>query len=337
MKIAYRRVSGKVILAEQDCGSRGSWFEKRKAILELLKSRGHRIDLVSSLSKNSSNRDWQKTIPYSCDEKYDAVIFEFAGLNKVFFEKDLEETARIAREHTGRCIFLCDDPDLPFLWDVVSKTSRQRWFALYNAKYPKKVSIGKQPDFVESLDLPLPMLEIGVSGFMKPQEQSREQLQGKSLVYFGRPNGREKVLSSVLSTPGVGLRIFGKESDWISVKEKYGVRIHEPPTQDQRRAWYSQQLASVVFADEKHKRFGWRTGRFSHALLAGCPAVVEKSHTALVEEGCLSFGSGLDLRKLSQDLKSDPQRRSSLWESSMQQMLQAQKSVLDRTLQRVGL
>lgn len=337
MKIAYRRVSGKIITSEQDCGSRGSWFEKRKAVFEFLRGRGHKVDLVSPLSKNSSNKDWQKTIPYSAEEKYDAVVFEFAGLNKVFFEKDLEETARIAREHSGICVFICDDPDLPFLWDVVSKTSRQRWFALYNAKYPKKVSIGKQPDFVESLDLPLPLLEAGVAGFMKPQAYSLEQLQSKSLVYFGRPNGREKVLSSVLSTPGVGLRIFGKDADWVSIKEKYGVRIHEPPTQDQRRLWYSQQLASVVLADEKHKRFGWRTGRASHALLAGCPAIVEKSHTALIEEGCFSFGSGIDLRRIAQNLRINPEQRRSLWEGSMQQMLESQKGVLERTLQRVGL
>jgi len=67
MKIGYRRVSGKLPLTADEVGSRGTWLEKRNALLVTLINRGHTFDFLSDPTPNSQAAGFKK-VPYeACD------------------------------------------------------------------------------------------------------------------------------------------------------------------------------------------------------------------------------------------------------------------------------
>lgn len=268
MKIAYRRMSGTVSFSAEEKGSRGLWWEKRQGLVRWLVARGHSIDLVSRLSKKSDS-GLLGLAPYD-PARHEVLMVEFGSSNERFNGADLTETMRIANAHKGLGIFLCDDPDLPFLWDRLHDVSK--WVAWTNARYPEP--IGKQPAIVPSLDFPFAAV------LTPPPLQPNRAAASDELVYLGRPNGRAKSLRMVLSS-GVPLRVYSKPADW----DGFDVVVGEPPSQPKRRAWYASKGASLVLADAKHKRMGFRTGRAYHALLAGTPFLYERDHKAFA--GCV--------------------------------------------------
>lgn len=292
MKIAYRRMSGPIGLSSLEQGTRGMWLEKRLALILTLRRRGHQVDIVNRMTKFSLQLD-----PPTFDDSYDLLFIEFGSSNEVFYGDDLRTTREYADRHRGQIVFLCDDPDLPYLWKTVESPSR--WSVWMNAARP--AAFGGQPEGVATFDFPFAAL--------LPIREVEEKVSGPA-VYVGRPKGRENVVRALLRD-GVPFVVHGRESEW----KGFGVQVQPVPTQAQRGDFYSQSLASVVLADRKHHRLGWRTGRAYHALCAGCPAIVESAHEALVE----TFDSFRDAQELSKRLADwkDARVRRRAWKSQV--------------------
>jgi hypothetical protein len=149
-------------------------------------------------------------------------------------------------------------------------------------------------------------------------------------VYIGRPKGREKALRGIFEA-GVELEVCGRAKEW----EGFDVRVIDAPDQGARGAFYRRRLASVVVADRKHKRMGWRTGRAYHALYAGTPAVVEADHEALAETFTVFHEPG-DLRDTLTAWKTDPRLRAKAWDAQMNAQVR-DRVTMDETLRASGL
>lgn len=277
MRIAYRRMSGAVSFSPNERGSRGLWWEKRQGLVRWLLRRAHTIELVSRLSKNG---DAGLLTPASYDAaRHELLLVEFGSSNERFNGDDLAETMRIANAHKGPAVYLCDDPDLPFLWERLDRP--ERWVQWLNARSPGQV--GKQPDAVRSVDFPF-------AATLKPRPTLEGAWIDQELVYLGRPNGRAKALRTVLSA-GVPLAVYSNPKDWTD----FDIPVVPPPSQPRRSEWYARKTASLVLADAKHKALGFRTGRAFHALCAGTPFLYENDHPAF--DGYLGgFTTADDLR-----------------------------------------
>lgn len=261
LEIGYRRVAGTIGLTNNESGTRGGWVEKRVALWAALMDRGYLVTPLSRFTKNTAaivgaNKPVARDV--------DILFLEFGGTNLRFNGKDWAETVGIVRAHQGRVFFICDDPDLPFLWDLLPDEDWSRWTILANAVNPDETrKVLRVPDKARVLDYPahygMPALEF-----------SRETLE--SCVYLGRPDGRVKQLAPFLEQ----LVIAGKPSEW----SKFPVEVIEQPTQSNRRNFYRQFSAAFAAFDNKHSVTGWRTGRAFHALFAGVPVVVPNSGNA---------------------------------------------------------
>lgn len=307
MKIAYRRMSGPIGLSRFEEGTRGLWLEKRVAFLDELTRRGHVVDIYNRTTK------FTDLVPPPTFPGHDLLFIEFGSSNTRFYGEDLVQTLKYLREHTGRVVFLCDDPDLPFLWKT-PKEDWDRWSVWMNAKYPQP--FGGQFDQVRSFDAPFASL--------LPVTEPRPVVD-EELVYIGRPVGREKVFRSLESAP---LRVFGRTKEW----EKFGFRVESPPSQSVRRKFYGDRAACLVVADAKHKRLGWRTGRAYHALHAGCPVLVEKSHSALAADFD-SFETAGDVVSWMKDL---PECRTEVWRRQ-RDSVERDRAIFESTFREFGL
>lgn len=314
MKIAYRRMSGAIGLTDQEKGTRGLWWEKRKALFQCLYERGHRVDVAGRFTKPSQEFHETKVL----DSSHEMLMIEFGSSNKSFYGDDLDETLAVAHRFRGPIVFLCDDPDLPYLWKTALPLPKQTWSAWYNCTRPQ--AFAGQPKWVKSFDFPF-------SSF-QPTNSPSAEYQKDHLVYIGRPNGREKVVKALIAG-GVPWRAFGKTEEWSAL----GVRVWDAPQQPDRAEFYRRQLGSLVLADSKHKRLGWRTGRAYHALFAGCPAVVEADHDALA--GFTRFNTATDLRHLAERWK-DLSERSRDWRAQMLSV-EADRQIAEATLKAHGL
>jgi len=272
MRVAYRRMSGAIGVSPKEQGTRGLWYEKRKALVELLWQRGHQVEFVSRMTKES------QFVPVHQLNNQDILLVEFGSSNMSFYGNDLKDTIKMVNDFCGPVVFLNDDPDLPFIWDMVNKP--KQWTCWYNATNAKP--LGKQPKDVKIYDMPFSSLQKA--------EEPREQYQKFYLVYIGRPNGRSRAVKQLIAG-GVPWRVFGKQKEW----EDFGVMVQEPPHQPERAGFYSCQLGCLVLADNKHKEMGWRTGRAYHAINAGCPALIEADHKLL--QGFPTFNSPLEVHK----------------------------------------
>lgn len=271
MKIAYRRMSGSVGLSGNEPGTRGAWVEKRVAFIAELSRRGHSVDIIGKLSKASGGHTLGASPPY------DLLFVEFGSSNKQFHGNALLETAAIVAAHKGPKVFLCDDPDLDFTWDLVP--SKKTWSVWSNAR--KCIPLAKQPSGVPTFDFPFSVFQsqlpvLATDTFSGP------------LVYIGRPGGRAKVIKALVAAE-VPFCAFAKAAEW---KEFPSVQVMEPPTQSERAAFYNASLGCLAVADAKHKHLGWRTGRAFHALAAGCPVIGEADHPGL--DGFATFRSGYE-------------------------------------------
>lgn len=260
MRVAYRRMSGAVGVSNLEQGTRGLWWEKRLALVRWLKSRGHTVDFINRMMKYSP----PLSVEYS---GHDVLVLEFGSRNKVFYGKDLDETQRLVELHAGPIVFVCDDPDLPYLWETVSEEKKKQFTSWVNCLHPDKAP--KLTGGTIARDFPFSAL----------QDASDPLMQGYAinLVYIGRPNGREKTFHNILAVPDLPLEIFAKPSEW----KEFGVFVGEPPAQVDRKGFYATSLGCLAIADAKHKKLGWRTGRAYHAALAGCPVVAEHDHPGL--------------------------------------------------------
>lgn len=295
MRVAYRRMSGAIGLTDLEKGSRGMWLEKRRALLAHLEHRGHEVTIVNRMTKFS-----QPLTPAVWDAKYDVLFIEFGSSNAQFYGDDLVETQRMVREHQGRIVYLCDDPDLPYVWKTAPVDDR--WSVWMNAR--RGQPFGGQPETIPIFDAPFASL------LTEPLEEDIATGEGLP-VYIGRPKGREKMFKALLDH-GVGFDVAGREAEW----KDFPVKVVPAPEQSARPAFYRTRMASLVLSDKKHKKMDWRTGRAYHALYAGTPALVEGEHAVLGE----TFTPFADPRSLEIlfEVWRDPVTRFYAWKAQME-------------------
>jgi hypothetical protein len=308
MIIGYRRVSGKLPLTTDEKGARGTWLEKRLALIASLEKRGHTFHYLSAPTINSEAVGYKKEPYVPCD----VLLLEFGGANLLFNRKAWDETFVIIREHQGRIIFLCDDPDLPFLWKELPDEDWLRWTCAVNASQiePTRLKLGI-PAKATIVDTPFHAL-------LEQQEFSDGT--NPTAVYFGRPNGRMKSLMPFLQSGMV--TIAGKKEEW----KDDSLYIVPVPEQKERSDWYKRWRACFAMYDGKHAITGWRTGRAYHALLAGIPVAAPYGNPAL--DWVWRTDSPRDLGEL---LKQDAQTRKAIHEQ------QVQASKLDFPFEALGL
>src|SRR3984957_13659717 len=144
-------MSGAVGLTDEEKGTRGLWLEKRRALLKELRGRGHEVSVVNRMTAPSKVDDPPRWDPKRCD----LLMIEFGSSNARFYGEDLALTQCMADEHAGPIVFLCDDPDLPYAWKMVT-SRRDRWTAWFNASMG--VPFGGQPPEIRILDAPFASL-----------------------------------------------------------------------------------------------------------------------------------------------------------------------------------
>ena len=250
MKIAYRRMSGAIGVTNNEVGTRGMWLEKRMALVGFLRSRKHTVDYIGRMTKAS--KQFEKKIKLN----HDILMVEFGSSNGLSYGEDLAETILLCEKHKGIKIFICDDPDLPFLWNKVDPSQFSAW---YNCTNPQK--LGGQPENVKLYDFPFSALQT-------PKKTSIFYRKDK-LVYIGRPFGREEEVNALI-TGKVPWMAYGDKKHW----EDFSVMVASAPNQSIRSDFYNKSFGSIALCDKKHIKFGWRTGRAYHSALAGCPALV---------------------------------------------------------------
>lgn len=306
MRIAYRRMSGAIGVSEYEQGTRGLWWEKRRALVKYLVERGHKVDFLNRMTKHSQ---FMKTIVSPAD--YDILMIEFGSSNESFYGEDLELTRKYVNTFHGPKIFINDDPDLPFIWDKV--TNITNWTCWYNAVKPQP--LGKQPKEILSYDMPF-------SSLMEPLEPSNAY-QKDYLVYIGRPNSRSKMVKYLVAN-NAPWRVFGRNEEW----EQFGLFTHPAPDQPKRAEFYQHQIGCLVLADPKHKAMGWRTGRAYHAIMAGCPALVESDHHYL--SGFPKFTGIIEINRALHRWR-DPDLRREDWKHQIGHMWH-ERTIADKTL-----
>ena len=264
-KIGYRRVSGKIGLTNQENGVRGAWVEKRVAFFKNVLAQGMRIIPLSEATDPTANDGFETFDTY---QECDTLVLEFGGTNLQFYQKYWDKTVEMIKAHKGKVIFLNDDPDLPFLWELLPDEDWSRWTIAANAAVPAEVAtILKCPEGSTTIDLPM------ASGmeFAEFHPGSIDKI-----VYIGRPNGRTKYFKEYTRTKH--LQVAGKEAEWSDFDS---LEILENPQQRDRRKFYQQFHGCLAVYDDKHKRSGWRTGRAYHAVYAGIPVCAPQGNSGL--------------------------------------------------------
>jgi len=302
VKVGYRRVSGKIGLTNKESGVRGAWVEKRVALFKNLLDFGYRIIPMSEPTDPTKDDGFTS---FSTYQECDVLMLEFGGTNLQFYQKYWDTTIEMIKSHTGRVIFLNDDPDLSFLWDLLPDEDWSRWTIAANAVNCDEVSkVLKCPALSTTVDLPM------ASGM-----EFAEFHPGTSgtVVYIGRPGGRTKYFKEFTSSKY--LQVSGKEAEW---EDFDALEILPNPQQRDRRKFYQNFNGCLAVFDDKHKRTGWRTGRAYHALYAGIPVCAPQGNAGL--NWCFPADTAGDLTKFA--LFSVEQRHK-IWEM--------QKRVVEKT------
>jgi hypothetical protein len=264
--IGYRRVAGKIGLTKNEAGVRGAWVDKRVALFKMLGNLGHRIELLSNTTDET--KDDGTTIG-NTDKLCDILYLEFGGTNIQFYGKDWNQTVEIVKRHKGKPkVFVCDDPDLTFLWDMLTDENWSEWTIAANAVNTKEVlRVLKAPEGVKCIHLPM---DKG----MEFMDFSPGKIQ--KIVYIGRNQGRSSYFKIFGSSPH--LQIAGKQKEW----EDYpNLTLVDIPLQKNRRAFYRDYYGCLAIYDKKHKETGWHTGRAYHALYAGIPVLAPPGNDGL--------------------------------------------------------
>lgn len=297
----------------EEKGARGLWWEKRRALVTALTLRGHQVDFCSRMTKPSADYPVKPLGNW-----HDLLFIEFGSSNSQFYGEDLSAVQKMVEDYTGKIVFLNDDPDLPYVWKTVRQKDVGKFSVWMNATRPQP--FGGQLTSVRSYDFPFSSL--------CPRLDPSADYDHEGLVYIGRPNGREKVFDEIFLNR-VPLKIHGKEKEW----QRFKVSVFPAPNQPDRAHFYRRHLGSLVIADAKHKRMGWRTGRAYHALLAGCPAVVEHDHDAL--SGFNVFRHPCELLYVAERWKSVA-TRSNDWRRQIA-ALDKDKLIMEQTFREFGI
>lgn len=264
-KVGYRRVSGKIGLTNKENGVRGAWVEKRVALFKNMLDFGYRIIPLSEATDPTKDDGFETFSDY---QTCDVLMLEFGGTNLQFYQKYWDKTVEMIKAHTGRIIFLNDDPDLSFLWELLPEEDWSRWTIAANAVNCAEVAkILKCPEGSRTVDLPMAS-GMDFAEFHPGQYQN--------VVYIGRPNGRTKYFKEF--TKSKELKIAGKEAEWSDFS---GLEIFPNPQQRDRRKFYQQFAGCLAVYDDKHKTSGWRTGRAYHAVYAGIPVCAPQGNAGL--------------------------------------------------------
>lgn len=291
--IGYRRVSGKIGLTDKENGIRGAWVEKRVALFKNLLNSNYKIIPFTEATDPTKSDGFETFDSY---QHCDVLMLEFGGTNLQFYKKYWDKTVELINQHKGKIVFLNDDPDLPFLWELLPDEDWSRWTIAANATNCTEVArILKCPLGSTTIDLPMASgMEFAIfhsGGIQK-------------IVYIGRPNGRNKYFKEYTKSPA--LQVAGKESEWTDYSDK--ITVIENPQQRDRRAFYQKYNGCLAVYDEKHKSSGWRTGRAYHALYAGIPVCAPTGNQGL--SWCYPIGTSEDITKFSELLVEE---RKKIW------------------------
>jgi hypothetical protein len=258
-------------LSDQEVGTRGTWVEKRQALLGCLKARGHEVLLASKPSRTSKGL-WVPTTPQS---KVDLLMIEWSLTNWVFVREDIAETARYVQLHKGPIVFLCDDPEMlgscfdPRTVSLFAQKNYQRWTLWLDTPFTSAQlsSQLRYPRDAKVVDAPFAALLSPAAKVSVPSIQS--------IVYSGRgTGGREETLLELQKQ--LKVQVHGRTKEWKGLTP-----VGDSPSQSTRANFYAQFVGGLVLADVQHKATGWRTGRAFHAIRAGIPVMVESAHKVL--------------------------------------------------------
>jgi hypothetical protein len=264
--IGYRRVSGKIGLTKNEAGIRGAWVDKRVALFKTLGYDKYRIKLLSEVTEETKGDgvtvEDDNTV---CDILY----LEFGGTNLQFYGKNWDKTIEIVKLHRGKKkVFVCDDPDLTFLWELLPDEDWSLWSIAANAVNTDEVlKVLKAPEGVTCFHLPM---DKGMTAEMFSDGTIQK------IVYIGRNQGRSSYFKTFGSSPY--LQIAGKTSEW----EDYpNLTLVDIPQQKDRRSFYRKYYGCLAVYDKKHAVTGWHTGRAYHALYAGVPVLAPPGNDGL--------------------------------------------------------
>jgi len=259
VRIGWVRGAGKIGLTDQESGTRGAWVEKRRMLFSAFESHDAEvIPLTPMTPRTRVETSYGLADTYS---RCDLLVVEFAGLNMAWYGDDWRNAAELVRNHKGRVLFICDDPDLPLPVDMFAGEDWSRWMFAANAVNVDATAEHLHvPSGATAIDLPL-------VGEYRDRLRVAPAYEHRSLVYIGRNSGRSAVFKKLL--PCEGLTIAGREAEWKS----YGsvINLVDVPEQAQRAEFYRRYLGGYVVFDKVHQRLGWRTGRAYHAHAAGVP------------------------------------------------------------------
>lgn len=242
MKVGYRRYSGKAFLAgDKVTSTRGAWLEKRIAFVELLKSRGHEIEIVNTGD------------PFKL---FDVLFVEFGSNNKVFYGDDItytEELMSYNGEFEKKIIFICDDPEL---------------FPKLNPFFVDHYWVNADNELACSKHFGVSCESFPFYGLQEVRRFAGEH-NGKVVYYGGTSQGREERLSKYKVL--LPIEVYGKEKDYKTINPK------APPSQEERSDFYRSFAYCLGMQDNKHRKLGWNTGRIYHAIASGIPVLFEDS------------------------------------------------------------
>lgn len=266
-RVAYMRLGARVPRRPSD---RGSWWEKRNALLQLLRARGHSVMVEPDTPNPIASAD--------------VVMLEFGPSNPIFCADRWAAQAAALRTARGRIIYLNDDPALlPLPLEIAEALAEcepvQAWL---NTPLAAQVGAGLSLEGGEVYGHDAPFGSLlphrGPSPWFRP-----------SLVYQGRNAGRLKVLQRVRRS-GVPLTVLGRPEEW---PDDWSVR--RPPPQDERHAMLGEYAGALLLADQQHHALQWRTGRAYHALSAGVPVVTPEPMSGVPWARPMGFNDKLAL------------------------------------------
>lgn len=261
--IGYRRVAGKIGLTNNEDGIRGAWVDKRIALFKKFFSDGYRIVLLSNTTTITKNEGLDRQ-----SERFDILCLEFGGTNLQFYGKDWSMTVEYVKQHAGYKWYVCDDPDLSFLWELLDDEDWSKWTILANAV--------EKDSTLRALKAPPGVCfeHVAMDKYMQADEFSAGTI--NKIVYIGRNQGRAAYFKIFGVSPY--LQIAGKTKEW----EDYPLlSLVDVPQQKDRRKFYRDYYGCLAIYDKKHKETGWHTGRAYHALYAGIPVLSPPGNNGL--------------------------------------------------------
>ena len=275
MKIGYRRWSRPIGTSPDEKFSISGWFEKRLAFLKLLEDRGHSVEMLSGLTKESAQAFGQSVFKFPAEE-LDLLFIEMSNENVLQNYKVIAESMGIMNTVKCPIILLWDDPaitlkirqpqELPKI-----KMEKMNFTVFINAEaelgdvdWPSFFA----PEVRENIGTV--KFEFFPFGALLTQLEIADNPEKDSLVYIGgHGGGRLKDLEIIRAQ--LPLEIFYKQTS-------YPYELHgEAPRQPERLNFYRKYMCNLGLQDSTHKRLKWHTGRCFHALAAGIPSLVDKN------------------------------------------------------------